>query len=983
MITNSSVTLSPAPVSGTDTVSVSSDGYTLTLTLGGNLQASTTYTINVAGGAFTDLDGNGVSAFSSSFTTGTSVEASNFHGTIAMTNPAPGAAGIAITSAITATFSQPLNPNSLNASTFQVYQSNNGNLQISGTVTNPTPNTLVFTPAVALPPSATINVYVGYNSNITDYAGNYFTSLSGGSNAVFTTASTVDNTPPQVISMSPGNGATNVGPYAGVSLTFNKSLNVNTINASNFAMYYGTTFVNPTIGYSTDHRTVTLSTTLPYNTTVEVAVNTGVQDYAGNNMANAYQATFTTLPSQPTSAPSVIQARPGSGAPVTTPITFFTSAPMNLSTVQAGMYVVQNGVLITGTPTLTADLRGITWTPNSSFLPGALVEAYLTSTATDTSGNPATAYKLSFTTQAAAAAGAPTEVSEYPGRYNSVYTTNTLVEIQFSKPLNPATVTSTTFKVTTGSGPGGTMIPGALTLLNNNTIARFTPTSPFPLSAYFYVTLTTGIQDVAGDAFAGDGYYEYVQASAVLDNTPPTVAAVTPFSTSTSVGDNAPVRLLFSKVIDTSTINSSSVTLLNGATQIPWTASFGTINTPSQTVATLTPLVPLPDSSTITIQLTPGVTDLTGASISAQSPTFTTMAGADFSAPYIVAQSINGNNNTLVPTNTTFTYVFNKPLDPSTVIANTTGSNTSGLYIYDSANCGSACYPKINANVSSDGRTLTIIPQANLTPNATNDHVYLYNFTDLNGNSYGGTQQAFTTAATTNTTGPTILATNPVTNISVPVPTNTAIEVVFSAPVSGTSFGNITLTAGGSVPISVGFDSQYYTDDTVIRIYPQSLLLPNTTYTVNVTGVTDVAGNAAATTTFAFTTGPNYIDASLVFQSATVTTGSGTVALPQNTTVPNVLDSPTITITFDHAAEYAGLLQKYGGISLRNTSNTLVAGVTLNIALSSDQKTVTITTSGLAAATTYHLWISTGVSVPLDIAGTTYSSSVELPFTTQ
>ena len=178
------------------------------------------------------------------------------------------------------------------------------------------------------------------------------------------------------------------------------------------------------------------------------------------------------------------------------------------------------------------------------------------------------------------------------------------------------------------------------------------------------------------------------------------------------------------------------------------------------------------------------------------------------------------------------------------------------------------------------------------------------------------------------------------------------------------------------------FDNSVYTDDTVIRIVPQSLLLPNTTYTVHVTGVTDVAGNPAAATTFSFTTGPNFGGATLVFQSATATTQvGGQVPLP-TTGISNVSDNPTFTITFDHAMDAAGLFSKFGGITLRDTSNNLVAGVTLNFALSTDQKTVTITTSGLAAATNYRLWISISNSPPLDIAGVGYSGSVDLPFTT-
>jgi hypothetical protein len=994
-VTNASVTISPAVTGGT-TVSLSSDGYTLTVNRGAYLAPSTLYTISVPAGAFTDEDGNAVSVFSSTFTTGANVETTP--GSISMTLPTPGSNGAALTTGITATFSNPLNPQSLNAQSFVVYWNNNSSYEIAGTVSNPTPTTLLFTPAVALPASATINVYVGYYSSITDYAGIAFSSLTGccnsgtppvcsvGSNACFQTASTTDNTPPAVISMSPAAGSTNVGPYAPVSLTFNKSLNYATINSANFAMYNGSSLINVNPSYSGDRRTVTLNTTLPYNATIEIAVNTSVQDYAGNNMASAYQASFTTLAAPANSAPSVIQGRPGSGAPVTTPITLFMSAPMNLSTVQAGMYVAQNGVLVPGTATLSADLRGITWTPSSNFAAGAYIEAYLTSTATDTTGNPATAYKLTFTTQASAA-GAPTEVSVYPARgsyNNNTVPGNAVVEVQFDKAINPSTVTSSTFILSGGSSPGGTAVAGTFSFLNNDTLVRFTPNSPFAASNYYYVALTTGIQDMAGDAFAGDGYYFYFY-TATLDTTPPGVSSVTPTNGATGIGDNAPVRLVFNKLVDTSTITSASAMLLNGATQIPFTVSFTTTNNSTQTVATLWPLAPLPDSATIGVQLTTGITDFTGAAIAGQTTTFTTMAGADFSAPVLVRQSIDNDSYMNIPTNATFTWVFSKPLDPSTVIGNPAGGNSCCFYIYNSN--ANPYYPPVTVHVSADGLTVTLVPASNLSPGATNDYFYAAGATDLNGNAMGSYNQRFETAAATNTTGPSIVETNPTTVLQVnpnPVPTNTAIEVIYSAPVSNTSLGAITLTTGGNpVPITAYLDNGAYTDDTVVRLLPTQLLLPDTTYTVTVTGVTDVAGNAAAGAMFSFTTGPNFQINATNFASATVTTSGGTVTIPSNAVITNVLDSPTLVVTFDHPIDYATLL--HSGIQLRDVNNNLVPAstATLNFALSADQKTVTVTTSkALPTGTTFHLVVGY-YNYLYDISEYGLQNNAFLDFTTQ
>jgi hypothetical protein len=457
-------------------------------------------------------------------------------------------------------------------------------------------------------------------------------------------------------------------------------------------------------------------------------------------------------------------------------------------------------------------------------------------------------------------------------------------------------------------------------------------------------------------------------------NTPPTVQAVTPLNLSTNIGDNAPVRLVFSELVDTLTINPSTVSLMNGATVLPYTISFSTINSATQTTATLTPQEPLPDSSTITVSLTggsSGISDLAGNSITTQSTSFTTMAGADFSGPVVLERSPDGHDNSSVPVNSTFTIVFNKPLDPETV----TGG---GFYVYDYT----TGYVPLSINVSANGTTITLSPTANLG----SSHSLYYDWcsaTDLNGNSAACSDQGFTTSSSLDTTPPTVVGTNPQNGNVTTVPTNAMIEVDFSEAVSAASLGAITLSAGGSVPITAVLNNGIYTDDTVVRLIPQELLLPNTAYTVSVSGVQDVAGNVmSAPYIFSFTTGENFQTVGLLLPTVTVTTSAGTNTMPTSGTLPNVLDAPTFTLVFDHAVDYATLL--HGGINLRDINYNLVAGVTLSFALSVDQKTVTVTTSGLAgAATTYRLALEYGYNL-YDIAGnTTNFGNAFYTFTTQ
>ena len=74
------------------------------------------------------------------------------------------------------------------------------------------------------------------------------------------------------------------------------------------------------------------------------------------------------------------------------------------------------------------------------------------------------------------------------------------ITADFSEQLDPATVTTSSVQVT---GPSGA-IAGAVSLSPDKLTVIFTPTTPFPYTTRYDVTLTTAIKDVAGNALAAD-----------------------------------------------------------------------------------------------------------------------------------------------------------------------------------------------------------------------------------------------------------------------------------------------------------------------------------------------------------------------------------------------------------------------------------------------------------------------------------------------
>ena len=79
---------------------------------------------------------------------------------------------------------------------------------------------------------------------------------------------------------------------------------------------------------------------------------------------------------------------------------------------------------------------------------------------------------------------------------------NAVVEAQFSKRIDPLTVTGATFTVTPS---GGFSIPGTITTTGDGLSATFTPSAPLQAGTIYNVNVSGGITDLTGQALLGIG----------------------------------------------------------------------------------------------------------------------------------------------------------------------------------------------------------------------------------------------------------------------------------------------------------------------------------------------------------------------------------------------------------------------------------------------------------------------------------------------
>lgn len=211
---------------------------------------------------------------------------------VILTSPLNNVTGVAYDKVVSVTFSEAMNPLSINASTFTLKQDT---ATVSGVITY-TGTTATFTPVNLLLPGKiyTATVTIGVNS----LDGN---ALANNVSFSFTTLETPIVILPVVNSTDPQNNATGVASNKVISLTFNKVMDPLTINASTFTLMQGATSISGTVAYSGTTATFTPSGILTEGTIYTAAITTGVKDLAGNALAVNTEFSFTTVVATPVS----------------------------------------------------------------------------------------------------------------------------------------------------------------------------------------------------------------------------------------------------------------------------------------------------------------------------------------------------------------------------------------------------------------------------------------------------------------------------------------------------------------------------------------------------------------------------------------------------------------------------------------------------------------------------------------------------------
>ena len=348
---------------------------------------------------------------------------------------------------------------------------------------------------------------------------------------------------------------------------------------------------------------------------------------------------------------------------------------------------------------------------------------------------------------------------------------------------------------------------------------------------------------------------------------------------------------------------------------------------------------------------------MTGVQTCALPIYFTTLAGADFSVPFVVHASVD--TSQYVGTNAAFAMQFNKPMDPGSV---NPGGVNSDVFVYD-YNLGT--YATVTISFSADLTTVMLKPTANLTASH-QFQLCSYYMTDLSGNPQQNFCVNFYTGAGTDTTGPVVQQVSPPSGFT-GVGINAPVQILFNTQISGASIGGVSLTQGTS---TIPTTATLFDGDMGIQLTPLTPLSPGTVYTINVTGVTDITGNVQS-----------------AFSSTSFTTGTGTDLVQPSwlTTTPangatGVAASTTVKVVFSKAMDPASFDPNNYSFTLTDASGNFVPAT---ITFSTDYKTVTLhpKASLNSGGATYYMYIGYYGTVR-DVTGNGLSNGTYISFQT-
>ncbi|PJA53854.1 MAG: hypothetical protein CO167_06640, partial [Candidatus Marinimicrobia bacterium CG_4_9_14_3_um_filter_48_9] len=711
---------------------------------------------------------------------------------VSATNPGNAAIGVPINQKIAATFSVPMDATTITTATFTLRQ---GNTAVAGFVSY-TGVTAIFAPSTNLEPNTAYTAMLTRGAKDTEanaLVNNYMWTFTTGENAVLVL--------PTISSTAPANSATNVALNQKVAATFSTTMDATTITSSTFTLTHGSTSVSGFVSYTGTTALFSPAVNLEPNTLYTATITTGAEDLAGNALASDNVWLFTTGATVVNTAPLVSSTDPANaavGVALNQKISANFSTGMNATTVTAATFTLTQGteaissfVSYSGTTALLA--------PANNLLANTTYNVTITTGAEDLAGNALAAnYGWSFTTGTATIITPPTVSATDPADGAVNVALNQQIAASFSKTMDATTITGATFTLLQDATP----VSGFISY--SGTSALFSPATILESNTEYTATITTGVQDLAGNALASNVVWHFTTGATVVI-TPPVVSSTNPANAAVAVPLNQNIAANFSKTMDATTITAATFTLNDGANSIAGFVYY------SGMVAVFEPAANLEAATEYTAMITTGAKDLAGNALAADYSWSFTTGDAIVTTPPTVSSTDPANGAVNVALNQQVAATFSKTMDATTI----TGATFTIMH-------GTT---PVSGFVSYSGTTALFSPASILVSNTEYTATLTTGARDLAGNALvSNVVWYFTTGATVVITPPVVSSTDPA-DAAVGVPLNQNIAANFSKTMDATTITAATFTINEGANAIAGF--VYYSGMTAV-FNPSENLTPNT-----------------------------------------------------------------------------------------------------------------------------------------------------------
>ncbi len=547
---------------------------------------------------------------------------------VVSTDPLDATINVVLNKVIKVVFNKAIDATTLTPANFNLKK---GSVVIPGTISY-SGRTATFVPTTVLDINT---VYTGrVTASVKDTVGNNMI-------ADYVWSFTTGNAP-VVVSTDPTNGALDVPLGKIITANFSTAMNPLTINGTSFKLTQGSTAVLGVVSYAGTTASFTPASPLLVNTTYTGTITTAAKDALGNAMGVNYVWSFTTVGLPPV-VTSTDPANFATNVVLNKIVSAVFSNTMNPATINSANFTLKQG-FFTVPGTISYSGKTATYTPANSLAVNTQYTAIITSNVKDSAGlNMVADYSWSFTT-----GNAPIVISTDPLPNSIGVPVNKSVTATFSTPMDPTTITGSSFTVKSGT----TSVLGTVTY--SGTTATFTPSVNYIGNTVYTATVTNSVKDVSGNAMTNNYVWSFTTAGIS-----PTVISTDPANNAVNVPLNKIITANFSTAMNPATITGTSFTVKQGTTAVSGVVTY------AGTTATFTASSPLLTNTVYTGTITTAAADLLGNAVASNYVwTFTTTGNAP-----TVTSTDPANNATNVPVNKIVSANFSAAMDPTTINA--------------------------------------------------------------------------------------------------------------------------------------------------------------------------------------------------------------------------------------------------------------------------------------------------------------------------